>query len=95
LRDFRESGKIGENWAKGAKLLLYTKPPKCMFEVAKSEWSATAAYALSTMSANCGTSGAAALASAQTANGISSGANTAAPAMVVNSTLVGALAIFA
>jgi len=47
------------------------------------------------MSAKCGTNGTAALAIAQTANGIGSGANPAAPAMVILSTLVGALAIFA
>jgi hypothetical protein len=55
----------------------------------------TNAYALSAMSAKCGTNGTAALAIAQNANGIGSGANPAAPAMVILSTLVGVLAIFA
>jgi hypothetical protein len=55
----------------------------------------TAEYALSTMQEKCGANGAAALATAQAANGVSSGADVAAPLMVVLSTLVAALAIFA
>ena len=55
----------------------------------------TAEYALSAMQEKCGANGAAALATAQAANGVSSGADVAAPLMVVLSTLVAALAIFA
>ena len=68
---------------------------KCDFDVEESECEISNAYLISTMSAKCGTNGAAARSTAQAALGISSGANTAAPAMVIISALVGALAIFA
>jgi hypothetical protein len=68
---------------------------KCVFNVEDSECGIAPAHSFSTMSAKCGTNGAAARSTAQAALGISSGANTAAPAMVIISALVGALAIFA
>ena len=71
--------------------------PKCVLETENNETSCqpTVEYSISTMQEKCGANGAAALATAQTANGVSSGADVAAPLMVVLSTLVAALAIFA
>ena len=68
---------------------------KCVFNVEDSECGIAPAHSFSTMSAKCGTNGAAARSTAQAALGISSGANTAAPAMVILSTLIASLAIFA
>jgi len=55
--------------------------PDCELETQGTDTSCvvTTTYALSAMSAKCGTNGAAALSTAQAANGLSSSANTAAP----------------
>jgi hypothetical protein len=70
---------------------------KCEFKTEGTDTTCgpTAEYGLGVMKAKCGSNGATALAAAQTANGVSSGADAAAPLMVVLSTLVAALAIFA